>query len=100
MKWIIGVITLAGVLSGIYSFLKMNKINGICQMALSTVCPLITIAFLSLKGNHAFGGTDWEFIVHSATIDGIPLVWIIFILFILEIILIVRTIFIVAKRNR
>lgn len=100
MKWIIGVITLAGVLSGIYSLFKMNKLSGISQIALAAVCPLITIAFLSLKEKYAFGGNDWEFLVHSATIDGIPLVWIILFMFIVEIILIVRTIFIVAKRNR
>ena len=100
MKWIIGVITLAGVLSGIYSLFRTNKLSGISQIALAAVCPLIMISFLSLKKNHAFGGTDWEFLFHSATIDGIPLVWIIFILFILEIILIGRTIFIIAKRHR
>lgn len=51
MKWIIGAITLAGVLSGIYSLFKMNQLSGISQIALAAVCPLITIAFLSLKGN-------------------------------------------------
>lgn len=99
MKWIIGVITLAGILSGIYSLFRTNKLSGISQIALAAVCPLIMISFLSLKKNHAFGGTDWEFLLHSATIDGIPLVWIILFMFIVEIILIVRTVFISAKKH-
>ena len=98
MKWIIGVITLLGVLAGIYTFLKTDKFIGICQLILATVCPLITMSFLSLKEGHAFGGTDWEFLVHSATIDGSILPWICFILFVVDIICIVRTVCKIYKK--
>ena len=98
MKWIIGVITLLGVLAGIYNFLKTDKFKGICQLVLAVVCPIITIWYLSLKASHAFGGTDWEFLVHSATIDGSIYPWICFILFAVDIICIVRTVCKISKK--
>lgn len=98
MKLIIGVITVLGVLAGMCIFLRKEKIKGIGQLVLAVVCPIIMIAYLSLKEKHAFGGTDWEFLVHSATVDRDIWPWIILILFVVEIIFIVRTICVITKK--
>ena len=98
MKWILGIITLLGVLAGVYTFLKTDKFKGICQLILAVICPIIIISFLSLKESHAFGGTDWEFLVHSATIDGNILPWLNLMLFFIEVVFIVRTISIIFKK--
>ena len=70
MWWIIGCITLLGLLTGRYSFSKSNKTCGVLHFLLVAICPIITILFCSLKKVRAFGENDWEFLVHSATIDG------------------------------
>jgi len=61
LNWIIGVIAVLGVVTGIYTFGKIDKIKGIGQIILAVVCPAITVFFLSLKAAHAFGGTVWSF---------------------------------------
>ena len=98
MKWILGISTLLGVLAGVYTFLKTDKFKGICQLILAVICLIIIISFLSLKESHAFGGTDWEFLVHSATIDRSILPWLNLVLFVIEIVFIVKTISIIFKR--
>ena len=98
MWWIIGCITLLGLLTGVYSCLKSNKICGVLQLLLVAICPIITIMFCSLKKVRAFGGKDWEFLVHSATIDGDIIPWIILVLFVVELGLILRTIFSALKK--
>ena len=99
MKWILVIITLLGVLTGVYTFLKTDKFKGICQVILAVVSPVITMLFVSLKESRAFGGTDWEFLVHSATIDGSILPWLNLILYAIEVVFIVRTIFIISKKK-
>ena len=98
MKWILGIITLLGVLTSVYTFLKTDKFKGICQVILAVVSPVITMSFVSLKESRAFGGTDWEFLVHSATIDGNILPWLNLMLFFIEVVFIVRTISIIFKK--
>lgn len=100
MKLIIGIISVLGVLAGMCILLRKDIIKGICQIVLAVVCPLITIAYLSLKEGRAFGGTDWEFLVHSATIDKDIWPWIILILFVVEIIFIVRTICVITQKRK
>jgi len=100
MVIIIGVITVLGVITGIYALIKTNKIKGIFQIILAIVCPILTALFCSLKDDYAFGGTDWQFIVHSATIDTTPAPWIILILFALEVVFIIRYFQFHMKKNQ
>ena len=92
MYWIIGIITVLGILTGIYNILKYNKANGIIRLVLAFVCPIIAVWFCSLKEGRAYGGTDWEFMVQSATIDCDIYPWILLILLVFEVILIIVTI--------
>ena len=88
----IGIITLLGILTAISRILKYNRAIGICQLVLAIVCPIFVLWFCSLKAGRAFGGTDWEFLVHSASVDGDFCPWIILVLFGVEVIFIVGTI--------
>lgn len=92
MYWIIGVITLLGILTAIWKILKHNKATGICQVVLAIVCAVFVLWFCSLKEGRVFGGTDWEFMVHSASVDGDLCPWIILVLLGVEVILIIGTI--------
>lgn len=99
MMLIIGAITFLGVLAGTHTFFKTDKIKGISQLVLAAICPLIAVLFLSMKEGHAFGGTDWEYLVHSATIDRAIWPWINLLLFIVEIYCILKTLCMAAKNT-
>lgn len=92
MYLVIGIISVFGVLTGIFRLFKFNKVNGIIQVALSALCPIIAVWFCALKESRAYGGTDLQFIIQSATVDGNVYPWILLILLIIVIILIVETI--------
>ena len=76
---------------------SINRAKEIIELILAVLCPVLILSFCSLRNDRAFGGTKWEFLVHSATIDGDIWPYIILILFIVEIICIVRMIFIFAN---
>ena len=91
MNLIIAIITILGLLTAVYAFFKVSKAYGTVQFILSVVCPVVIKLFCSLKYVRAFGGSDWEFLWHSATIDGDLWSWVVFALLMLQIVLIFRT---------
>lgn len=99
MMLIIGSITILGILTGVFMLQRDNKIKGIMQIVLSVICPVLTWLFCSLKETHAFGGTDWQFIVHTATVDASPLPWIILLMFVIEIVAIIKYILLRRDKN-
>ena len=100
MIWAIGIISVLGIATGIYSRAKIGKGKGIIELLLAIICPTIAIWFGSLQNGRAFGGTKLEFFVHSATVDGDIWPWILFVLLIAEIICIVRTVCVFAKEKK
>lgn len=92
MYWVIGIISVLGILAGIYQLINHDKAGGIIRVVLAVVCPVIAVWFCSLKESRAYGGTDWEFMVQSATVDGDIYPWLLLILLVVEVILIVATI--------
>lgn len=92
MDWLVGIITICGLVTGSYSLMKINRAKGIIELILAVLCPVLTLTFCSLRNDRAFGGAKWEFLIHSATIDRDIWPYIILILFFVEIICIVRTI--------
>jgi len=73
--------------------MKISKTKGIMELLLAILCPVIAISFVSLQDDRVFGGTKWEFFIHSATVDGDIWPWIIFVLLIVEIICIIRVVY-------
>lgn len=90
MEWILGSIALVGIAIGVYAFLKRHQRYGAVCTALALLCPLLTAAVCSLKHTRAYGGTNFEFLVHSAFVDGDPCPWILLILWGAEVICILK----------
>ena len=99
MMFIIGLVTVLGILTGVFVLLRDNKSKGIMQILLAVICPVLTWLLCSLKESHAFGGTDWQFIVHTATVDVSPLPWIILLMFVIEIVDIIKYILLRRDKN-
>lgn len=89
MYWILGVISALGILSGVWMFLRFSRVGGIMRVILSLACPAVTVWFCSLKEARVYGGTDWEFLLHAATVDGDFCPWLLLFLLITEVVLIV-----------
>jgi len=99
MGWIIGIITVCGFAAGLYWLVKRDRIRGIKTLIPAILCPIITEAFCSLRDDRAFGGTKWEFLRHSATVDGDIWPWILLILLVAELVCVVRTGYVVLKKH-
>ncbi len=99
MIWVIGMISVLGIVTGIYSIAKINKIKGVAELLLAILCPVIAILFASLQRERVFGGTKLAFFIHSATVDGDIWPWILLVLLIAEAVCIVRTVCVFTKEE-
>ena len=58
---------------GIYvsarAFIQINKKIGIAQLILTLISPIFVSLWCMKKEDFVFGGTDWEFLVQTATVD-------------------------------
>ena len=79
---------------------KIGKGKGIAELLLAILCPTIAILFGSLQDGRAFGGTKFEFFIHSATVDGDIWPWILVVLLIVEVVCIVRTACMFAREKK
>ena len=100
MIWVIGIISVLGIVTGICTLAKTNKVKGIVELLLAIFCPTIAIMFGSLQSERVFGGTKLEFFIHSATVDGDIWPWILLVLLIAEVICIVRTVCMFAREKK
>ena len=100
MIWVIGIISVLGIVIGIYSLTKIGKGKGIAELLLAILCPTIAVLFGSLQDRRAFGGTKLEFFIHSATVDGDIWPWILVVLLIAEVVCIVRTACALTKEKK
>lgn len=62
--------------------LKKNKKLGAIILVLTIIAPVALSLFCAQKYRFVFGGTDWEFLVQTATIDGLIEPWLILLLYI------------------
>lgn len=83
MHFVIGFITIVGIIIGIFSIINNHKEIGIYQIVLSVVFLIVTVGFCMVKNRFVFGGTDFEFLIQTAIVDKRLEPWIIFVLFIL-----------------
>ena len=97
MDWVIGLITGLGIISGILTLIKRDKKMGIIQLILTIIVPISISLWCLKKEDFVFGGTDWEFMIQTATIDRMLEPWLILALFIILLVLIF--IFIVVTDN-
>ena len=98
MEKIVGILSVFCIACGVYSVIRISKVKGIAEFAMASVSPAIAIIFGSLQKNRVFGGTKWQFFVHSATVDGDIWPWILFALLGAEILCICATaVFVTVK---
>jgi len=98
MDWVIGLITGLGIISGI--LIKRDKEMGIIQLILTIIVPISISLWCLKKEDFVFGGTDWEFMIQTATIDRMLEPWLILALFIILLVLIFINIFKLIKKNK
>lgn len=100
MDLVIGIITGLGIISGILTLIKRDKKMGIIQLILTIIVPILISLWCLKKENFVFGGTDWEFMIQTATIDGMLEPWLILALFIMLLVLIFVNIFKLIKKDK
>ena len=100
MDWVIGIITGLGIISGILTLIKRDKKMGIIQLILTIIVPILISLWCLKKENFVFGGIDWEFMIQTATIDGMLEPWLILALFIMLLVLIFINIFKLIKKDK
>jgi len=58
-----------GCLFAVFIMIKIDRKMGLLQIITTIGFLIATKWFCSLKYQFAFGGTDWEFLIHSALVD-------------------------------
>ena len=89
MGMVLSALAILGVLASVYVIWNYNKIKGVLHLAAAILCPIFTGWYCSLKTERAYGGSDWEFLVHSLKVDGDILAYMAFACLVIEVILIV-----------
>lgn len=92
-------ISILGLVSGIIS-LKYTKSKSIGEIVLSIILPIVTYFFLSTKTTHAYGGSNFKYLVDSAINDEMLEPIIIFLMLILLIFLISNTLTVVFIKDK
>lgn len=100
MEWVIGVITIIGLIIGILTLIKGNKKMGIIQLVLTIIFPVTTLLWCHKKNQFVFGGTNFEFIIQTATVDKMIEPYLIFLLFIILIVLIGINVFKLIRKEK
>lgn len=100
MEWVIGVITIIGLIIGILTLIKGSKKMGIMQLILTIIFPVATLLWCHKKNQFVFGGTNFEFIIQTATIDKMIEPYLIFLLLIILIVLIGINVFKLLERKK
>ncbi|HIU22502.1 MAG TPA: hypothetical protein IAD49_02850 [Candidatus Fimihabitans intestinipullorum] len=100
MYWVIGILTLIGIIVGIFTILKKDRKLGILQLMLTFIVPLSIFWFCSRKSHFVFGGSDFEFLIQCAIVDQRIEPWIIFFLVLVCMLLIVINIIRITRLNR
>lgn len=93
---IIGFIAGMGIYTGVRTIVKGNKKMGIIQLIMTLISPIFISLWCMKKSSFVYGGTGWEFLIQTATIDKMIEPWLILILYI---ILIGLTIYNLIKNN-
>ncbi len=93
----IGFITGVGLYTSVRTIVEVDKKNGIILLILTFLAPIFASLWCMKKSSFVFGGTDWEFLIQTATVDKIVEPWLILILYVILIGLIVYNIFKIRK---
>lgn len=99
MEFIIGFLTGLGLVIGVLAILNNHKKLGITEIILAFLTPFVIYLFVQEKSKFAFGGTDFEFLIQTATVDKMSTPILIFMLFLSLIFLTVLNIYKLSKQQ-
>lgn len=99
MNFVIGFLVGFGFYIGVRTIQVSNKVRGIIQLFLTFLAPILVHLWCLKKSSFAFGGTDFEFLVQTATVDRMIEPWLILILYIGLIFLIIYNLVQIEKIN-
>ena len=97
MEFFLGFITGIGIVISIKN-ISFSKKQSFIILGLSILCPLLTFIWCSKKRQFVFGGSNWKFLIQTATIDRMKEPWIILFLYIVLIYFIVKSL--IQSRGR
>ncbi len=100
LDMILGFIAGFGLSTGVKTLFKGNKKLGIIQLILTFLNPVLISLWCAKKARFVFGGTDWEFLIQTATVDKMIEPWLILILYICLIGLIVYNLVEIKKNTK
>lgn len=100
LDMVIGFIAGVGLYTSIRTIIEVSKKNGIIQLILTFLVPIFTSLWCMKKSSFLFGGTDWEFLIQTATVDKMIEPWLILILYFILIGLTIYNIFKIRGRNK
>ena len=86
--------------ASVRTIIKGSKKNGIIQLILTFLAPIVTCLWCMKKSSFVFGGTDWEFLIQTATVDQMIEPWLILMLYVILIGLTIYNIFEIRERNK
>lgn len=100
LDMIIGFIAGLGLATGVRVIMEDSKKRGIVQLILTFLVPILTSLFCLKKKQFVFGGTDWEFLIQTATVDKMIEPWLLLIMYIILIFLIIYNMYSLIKKRK
>ncbi len=82
LSFVMGFLGGFGFYVGVRTMQISNKMRGIMQLILTFLAPILVHLWCLKKASFVFGGTDWEFLVQTATVDKMIEPWLILIVYI------------------
>lgn len=100
MYYILIAFAILNIIIGFINF-RLKKIKlGIFQMLLSILTPIYVYFFCKLKERFVFGGSDFDFLIQTALIDGLIEPWIVLLIYIFLVYLIIISVINILKMNK
>lgn len=100
LSLIMGFISGIGFCVAIETIKKTNKINGILQLLLTILLPIISVLWCSQKNKFVFGGSNLDFFIRTLIIDKHIISWTIAITYIAFIGLMLYNIFKIQENKK
>lgn len=100
LDMVIGLLAGIGLYTGVRIFVEVSKKSGVVQLIMTFIPPVSTSLWCMKKSSFSFDGSDWNFLVHTATVEKLFEPWIILILYGVMIGLTVLNIVKIRKRKK
>lgn len=97
LDMVLGFFAGLGLYTGVRTIVEVSKKLGIIQLVLTFSAPILTSFWCTKKSAFAFKGTDFEFLIHTATVNKCFFPWLILVLYVSLTIMIISNIIRIIK---